>query len=544
MDKLEIGYSITTDPEYLNKQNYITPELSRKIERYHQMALDGKESSIKKLKNAIKKYPKNPQLKNYLSVLYQQLGKVDKIYEVNRWLIKEHPNYLFGKLNLANEYHSKEEYDKMPDVLGPAMELSALYPERDTFHIQEVLAFLNTTILYYTGIGNIEQAEIRHEIMQGLAPNSSATQVAMKHIRIAIMKAAHKRHTEEQKNKISVVTKEQEITTVYQAARFHHQEIEWLYNKGLYIEEEKIDNLLSLPRNTLIQDLELVLQDSINRYRYFEQWVEQEGWDEEKMNFILHALYLLAEIQVIDDTDTTESIDSIFNVLSQSKDYLEFYLGDFLTEIMWEVVYKVGANNLEACKQFMFKPAIYTYARTIITSMVEQVALHQPDRRAEVITWYTDVIQFFLGSNIEDNVIDSDTIALMICSIINIEGKELLSDVEKLFNKGLVSTGICGDWDEVSKAIVKRNTYDKKSKILTIKERYKNVTSTWAGYNEDWAGPNEDDSDMDDESIWDPTYEDYLESKIMPPISNPKIGRNEPCPCGSGKKYKKCCLNN
>ncbi|MFO7896085.1 MAG: SEC-C metal-binding domain-containing protein, partial [Candidatus Cloacimonadales bacterium] len=22
-----------------------------------------------------------------------------------------------------------------------------------------------------------------------------------------------------------------------------------------------------------------------------------------------------------------------------------------------------------------------------------------------------------------------------------------------------------------------------------------------------------------------------------------KIGRNEPCPCGSGKKYKKCCLN-
>ncbi|MEA3241887.1 MAG: SEC-C metal-binding domain-containing protein, partial [Pseudomonadota bacterium] len=21
----------------------------------------------------------------------------------------------------------------------------------------------------------------------------------------------------------------------------------------------------------------------------------------------------------------------------------------------------------------------------------------------------------------------------------------------------------------------------------------------------------------------------------------PKTGRNEPCPCGSGKKYKKCC---
>lgn len=21
----------------------------------------------------------------------------------------------------------------------------------------------------------------------------------------------------------------------------------------------------------------------------------------------------------------------------------------------------------------------------------------------------------------------------------------------------------------------------------------------------------------------------------------PKVGRNEPCPCGSGKKYKRCC---
>ena len=25
--------------------------------------------------------------------------------------------------------------------------------------------------------------------------------------------------------------------------------------------------------------------------------------------------------------------------------------------------------------------------------------------------------------------------------------------------------------------------------------------------------------------------------------SEPTIGRNDLCPCGSGKKYKKCCLN-
>jgi uncharacterized protein YecA (UPF0149 family) len=30
--------------------------------------------------------------------------------------------------------------------------------------------------------------------------------------------------------------------------------------------------------------------------------------------------------------------------------------------------------------------------------------------------------------------------------------------------------------------------------------------------------------------------------QLEPIIAGPKIGRNEPCPCGSGKKYKKCCL--
>jgi uncharacterized protein YchJ len=25
--------------------------------------------------------------------------------------------------------------------------------------------------------------------------------------------------------------------------------------------------------------------------------------------------------------------------------------------------------------------------------------------------------------------------------------------------------------------------------------------------------------------------------------AGPKVGRNDPCPCGSGKKHKKCCMD-
>lgn len=31
----------------------------------------------------------------------------------------------------------------------------------------------------------------------------------------------------------------------------------------------------------------------------------------------------------------------------------------------------------------------------------------------------------------------------------------------------------------------------------------------------------------------------YKKSKTI--VKEPKVGRNDPCPCGSGKKYKKCC---
>jgi len=45
--------------------------------------------------------------------------------------------------------------------------------------------------------------------------------------------------------------------------------------------------------------------------------------------------------------------------------------------------------------------------------------------------------------------------------------------------------------------------------------------------------------DVDNES----SYEGVIETTPLP-VEKPKVGRNDPCPCGSGKKYKKCCLNN
>jgi len=49
-----------------------------------------------------------------------------------------------------------------------------------------------------------------------------------------------------------------------------------------------------------------------------------------------------------------------------------------------------------------------------------------------------------------------------------------------------------------------------------------------------------------------PRYRQHLESilnRLQPIKLTPRqawggtVGRNEPCPCGSGNKFKKCCLN-
>jgi uncharacterized protein len=44
------------------------------------------------------------------------------------------------------------------------------------------------------------------------------------------------------------------------------------------------------------------------------------------------------------------------------------------------------------------------------------------------------------------------------------------------------------------------------------------------------------EGEIDDEELDDEDY--YPETYVRP---EPKIGRNEPCPCGSGKKFKRCC---
>jgi tetratricopeptide (TPR) repeat protein len=536
MDKKEFllsGYEITGDENLHKKLQPIPYELDIQLDDLYYLALKGKKSAIKKFIRLIHKYPKVPMLKNYLSVLYSNLGQIEKSHEVNHWIVAEHPDYLFGKLNLAAEYFMKEEYERMPEILGEYMELKRLYPNRNVFHQVEVSGFFKMAVLYYSATGNLEQAEIRLEILREIMPDSSDLEVAEKHFTKGKTENAIYNLHNNGEDLIEVEVNKTVLTDITTPPAFTHKQINLLYQNDIDIDKKIVDEIMALPRQSLIKDLNRVLKDSITRFNYFNTNTINGNFGSEENSFVIHALFILAEIEA------DESLWNILEVLRQDNDYLELFLEDVLTEYMWMVLYKTASAKLETCKQFMFEPGIYTYSKTSLSEMVSQIALHNPGRKEEAIKWFCDVFRFFLNSKLKDNVIDSSLLGNIVYDAMSIGAKESIPEIERLFEKKLVDLSVCGDIKEIKEGFTNFTEWDSKHDIASIYSKYEEIQS--------WSGSKDGDNYYDDDNDVMDDKEDYHSNNSnneQPVSTSKKIGRNDPCPCGSGKKYKKCCLVN
>jgi preprotein translocase subunit SecA len=76
----------------------------------------------------------------------------------------------------------------------------------------------------------------------------------------------------------------------------------------------------------------------------------------------------------------------------------------------------------------------------------------------------------------------------------------------------------------------------RRSTVETLPEIVLDLREHALGLDEDDAFDVDQDDDLDEEGE---NIEDRREPYVR---ATPKVGRNDPCPCGSGKKYKKCCL--
>jgi tetratricopeptide (TPR) repeat protein len=116
-----------------------------------------------------KKYPKVPQIYNYLAVAYSHAGEKEKAEHITQENIRKNPNYLFARLNQAQILLAKKEYEKIPEVFEHKYDLQLLYPRRKKFHISEIANFMGIMGLYFARIGDLEMAEKYNEVLQEIA---------------------------------------------------------------------------------------------------------------------------------------------------------------------------------------------------------------------------------------------------------------------------------------------------------------------------------------------------------------------------------------
>src|SRR5690606_37618262 len=168
-------------------------------------------------------------------------------------------------------------------------------------------------------------------------------------------------------------------------------------SRGWDFTEEEIQELLGLPRQSFIDDLKLLLEDAHYRFNNYEDQ-EENGFDEDNFNFPIHALMLMGELNV------DECLTTILEFLRYKLVFNEIWLGDNLTEIVWQVIYKVGEKQTEKSRDFLLEPNLDTYSKSAVSTALSQIALHQPERRTEIIDSYRMVLDAFICARPGDDL--------------------------------------------------------------------------------------------------------------------------------------------
>jgi uncharacterized protein YecA (UPF0149 family) len=523
------GYNISFGPI---TDKHITAEIQEEMERVH-FTLNKKTKNLTKLIAEIKqlawKYPDVLQFKNYLQIAYYQNKQTQLADELLEKMVEQHPEYTFGWLNKAARCIEKKDYDNFLPALKDANDVQDLAPNRNTFHVSEVLGFHKLYVLYACGIGDLDLAESRFEIMEKIGEDALDTQIAFEAIlslREETMEARIERSLELEEQYEEFDTRYLSLEQTLESPIFNHSQITYLYNTDVKIDEDKFDEILVLPRETLIQDLVEVLKDSIRRFKYYES-INHNGW------FTFHSLVLLKELKA------KEVLIDILEVFRQGEDYYELYFGDMLTMEIWEVFYRL--YDRELFLDFLRKPNTYSFAKSPLLMAVEELFHNKELQRDEAVSFYKDLLDFHIGNITNNNYLDIKTISCVVYDVCNLRLNEFVPTIKQLFTHCLVDEFMTGGLNEILEEIY---TPVKRDFIEKFHDDYR----SWYSDLKSFVKDDYDDEDFDSN--------DFVPFNEMPKTVTPKlipnvpnqvssslsVGRNEPCLCGSGKKYKKCCM--
>jgi len=313
-----------------------------------------------------------------------------------------------------------------------------------------------------------------------------------------------------------------------------HPELYALFEYGLDIPDAILDPILALPRESLRTDLETLVRLLID--------TDIESLEEtEEQWFPFHALMLLAELRM------EESLPLILEVLRMADDDLYYWFGDLSLEEFWAIVLWCGQHQISALVEFIKDAGVpNNFMRSLAVETLGQLVFHFPERRAEILKTLGDLLAYFNQLETFDET-DLNPATEVTNTLADLEVREYLPAIQELYEKDRVDEFVRGDWEMYLEEF--GDIYNSKRPLWT---RYREWLNTRGKYWLEMEAENEryaleaekrrlEKVEKDENRRLKEDKQKALLQMHQLVGGGPKIGRNDPCPCGSGKKYKKCC---
>ena len=215
--------------------------------------------------------------------------------------------------------------------------------------------------------------------------------------------------------------------------------------EGTVISNKTITDILSQPHDIIRAQLERIILYHIG------QTCDEISDDDDKDGFSAIIAFCVALLGEVGNEES--SLEVLLEILRQTDDFYEYHLSDWSDEIMIPALYKIGSQKLDRLMEFLHEPGLYNMFKYSVLCAVTTTCLLQPERREEIIQWYREVVNYTTEVLPKKQYIDSTLAGFIASELIDIQAKELLPEIKKMFDTQLVDGTICGYYADVSKMI-------------------------------------------------------------------------------------------
>lgn len=235
-----------------------------------------------------------------------------------------------------------------------------------------------------------------------------------------------------------------------------------------------------------------------------------------------YALFLLGQFQ------DRESFYKIMEMVSLSEDEVDYLLGDAVTDGLRDILYHTYNGDIDLLKMSIQNRHISEYARSSMLDVMGQLYL---DRSLEESEWKEFLKEIVYDGREYDYIYNAVQHVLCQCHF-----ADMLPEIRYMFDRAVLDEIVMGKYDSCVDAMFEYQ--EQEGRFCKASINAADTLRHWAMFTEN--------SDSGRDAISKKDYKKMLrgiEREWNEPVKKTKIGRNDPCPCGSGKKYKFCCLN-